>query len=381
MCSCINALTAFPDAEWPNPNKESLPKKSPQARRSSSPIFPRSSTTDLHRSPISTDLSDLFLAISFLRKGARMPLPSILIATTVGMRPGPAMGRSRSKPVSGGSLIDEEHLGSQGPDCPGRRNSAGLQQISPGRKAAQASLDLPSACFKVLAPVVGSDSGTSEENGGFTDLLSVNQKFNASHRRPGFPVGRPSANGDRLIACNLRRPLSVDCADHSRHCVSRIPLVIRNGAKILCSDNSIGPPPAAKGARMPPPSIVISTAVGMRPGAARSRVPTVRQTGDHGLLIRDNDCVDGRTGLLDCSPSGHKRPLFPSTDPLKVANAWAGSFGSKDLVEPSPQPLVFPASEHAGSISRQYGCQSFHRLRILADASKRLEVNDARQHG
>ena len=29
MCSHINAFTAFPDAEWPNSNKESLPKKIP----------------------------------------------------------------------------------------------------------------------------------------------------------------------------------------------------------------------------------------------------------------------------------------------------------------------------------------------------------------
>ena len=36
MCSHINGLTAFPDAEWPNSNKESLPKKSPQAARSGS---------------------------------------------------------------------------------------------------------------------------------------------------------------------------------------------------------------------------------------------------------------------------------------------------------------------------------------------------------
>ena len=36
MCSHINALTAFPDAEWPNSIKESLPKKSPQAARSGS---------------------------------------------------------------------------------------------------------------------------------------------------------------------------------------------------------------------------------------------------------------------------------------------------------------------------------------------------------
>ena len=36
MCSHIKALTAFPDAEWPNSNKESLPKKSPEAARSGS---------------------------------------------------------------------------------------------------------------------------------------------------------------------------------------------------------------------------------------------------------------------------------------------------------------------------------------------------------
>ena len=36
MCSHINALTAFPDAEWPNSNEESLPKKSPEAARSGS---------------------------------------------------------------------------------------------------------------------------------------------------------------------------------------------------------------------------------------------------------------------------------------------------------------------------------------------------------